>query len=82
MAMKRNPKALVRRDGETLQSPPPGPKPAGTTAPRPAPKFDPEAEYSDDYSVWHRRTHGVKEDSAVDRLVKEFDEMLSARMKK
>ena len=37
--------------------------PAGTAAPRPAPKFDPEAEYSDDYSAWHRRTQGVKEDS-------------------
>jgi hypothetical protein len=64
-AMKRNPKALVRRDGETLQSPPPGPKPGGTTAPRPAPKFDPEAEYSDDYSAWHRRTGGLSEGSSI-----------------
>jgi hypothetical protein len=65
MAMKRNPNALVRVDGKTLQSPAPGPKPAGTTAPRPAPKFDPEAEYSDDYSAWHRRTQGISEGSSI-----------------
>jgi len=65
MAMKRNPKALVRVDGKTLQSPAPGPKPAGTAAPRPAPRFDPEAEYSDDYSVWHRRTKGLSEGSSI-----------------
>jgi hypothetical protein len=63
LAMKRNPNALVRVDGKTLQSPAPGPKPAGTTTPRPASKFDPEAEYSDDYSAWHRRTKGLSEDS-------------------
>jgi hypothetical protein len=65
MAMNRNPNALVRVDGKTLQSPAPGPRPAGTTAPRPAPKFDPEAEYSDDYSAWHRRTKGLSEGSSI-----------------
>ena len=63
IAMKISPKALVRKDGEVMQHQAPGPKPAGTTDPRPAPKFDPEAEYADDYSAWHRRTHGVKEDA-------------------
>ena len=65
MAMKISPRALVRKDGEVMQHQAPGPKPAGTTTPRPAPKFDPEAEYADDYSAWHRRTHGVKESTSL-----------------